>query len=326
MSWFKNLIGRLTGKKVKVQVVETSSTLQSKLYKKPAEEQAELPTATLSSLLKEIFEKYVKRNKYKDSCLFFDPEEEECFVYQLKEEKAEQIMTIDLQRWTEILRDLKKINKKLFKLDGKKFGCSVSIFLTNLGERAAVVLFPEKFPPADEQKELRRNAIRRVNKLKPSTALTHKNQEHLAELIAQLEDKNLEDLYRGLLEEEIITQKQMKEVREAGDNVEKLLSLPVPRKQMVKTIAQWLGVDYVDVELIKIDKELAEIIPENVATEVGSLAFQRDGDKIKVAFWNPLDKKKVKKIEESLNTEIIPVMSCEEDIRYELEKIFEENI
>ena len=313
MGWFKDLMGKLKGKGSEVKIVTGDASRPGGGEKKPA--------IKVAKLLEGVFKKFLVRRRTPSSCIFFDPEETECFIYELCDKGALEFDKISIRDWGQNLPALKSLNNRLISLDDSTYGCVVSIFLTNLGERSAVLLFEGKIPEGEALKEEKRKAIRRINRFKPATALTHRNIDHLVQMIKLRREHTSGDIFQMLEEEEVFKPGGIEKFK-VGREFKSLLSMPVPRKPLVKTLARWLGAEYVDVELSDIDEKLAMRVPQEQAKTCNALAFKRDGVNIKVAFWNPFDEEAVSKIGESLGEKIIPVMSCEEDIRYELEKLY----
>jgi hypothetical protein len=263
----------------------------------------------------------LKLTESDECCVFFDPEETDCFAYHLTCDEAVELTKFPVAEWVESLPIIKSMHMKNVSLGGARYGCTVIVSFTNLGERAAIRLYRDSLPKAELMRAERKEIIRRINTLKPPTSLTHHNIEHLLQLIESRADAASGDIYDLLLEERVFTERQIDDLRSAG-SIKFMLDRPVPRKQIVEVLARWMGAEYVDVELAEVDGDLAKKIPEGTARSLNVLPFAKDGDRVRVAFWNPFDENTRFTVNEYLGDRIIPVMSCEEDIRYELEKIY----
>ncbi|MFP4496835.1 MAG: hypothetical protein ACLFQV_01390 [Vulcanimicrobiota bacterium] len=305
MSWFKNLFNRITGKNK-----EENKNQEPELQVQPLEKQ-----------IRESIDKYVSKADIKTSCLFFDPQETKCFAYLLNDDEAILLDSFPVEGWKNALENLKQINNKQIEAGQNKYTSFTSLLFTNLGERVALVLSHPSESGEEKLLEKKRRAIRLINRHKPATALTNKNIENLLTVFEENKDRDLKKFYAILVEDEVFTKEEMVEL-EKDQNLRTILEKPVSRKQMVKSLARWLGATYTDVELLKINEEVARKIPEEKAREMKILPYSLENNNIKVAYWKPFDRETVKFIEQYFDNDIFPVMSSEEDIRYELEKIY----
>ncbi|MCD4785490.1 MAG: hypothetical protein K8T10_16845 [Candidatus Eremiobacteraeota bacterium] len=319
MGWLKSLLGKFGGKSDEVKIVSEKKEISKKsIITKPVigEEIAPVP---IEEPLKEIFGKLIES---KVSYIFFDPEETKCYVYLLSDNNANEIDKFPVDEWKKKATLLKEINSKLIELDGNKYICVLNVSLTNLGERIAVALL-EPGTPDDEIKEKKRNAIRLVNKLKPATSLTHINIENLEKTIESVKEKADGDIFKLFMESELLKRKEADELK-AENGYRSILSLPLPRKQVVLNVAKWLGIEYYDIEISDYDEKTARILPEEMARRLNAIVFEEEEKNVKIVMTNPFNKEHLNEIENKLGKKVIPFMSCEEDIRYEMGKIYRE--
>lgn len=308
MGWLDDLFGSFSKKPSPVK----ATTEKKPIPEKPLEE------VTVEEELAIIINQALEKNARN---IFFDPEEEKCFVYSIDDEEVNEILTLELDKWQEILPALKSINMKIGIMGDKKFFFGLNISLTNLGERVTLILL-KPGSRRDDMKEEKRTMIRAVNKLKPATSMTRQNIENLISIIDSRSEKPGGSVYELFVQEKLITREESDRYRQRDDYVS-LIKSPFPRKQIVNVIAQWLGTRYFDVEMEDYDSRLAKILPEDIARKYNILLIEEDDEKIKAAFGNPFDINAVKEVEEKFSKKVEPFIACEEDIRYELEKVFE---
>jgi hypothetical protein len=271
---------------------------------------------------REILLKYIESPDFSDTCLLFDPQETNCYVFKLSEYDAFDLDVFDLSAWPGVQEKIKHLFNKCISIDDKRYACIVSLAFTNLGERAIIKLFADDFPSQENLKEEKRKVIRLVNRLKPATALTMENIVHLLDLLEKNKDKTVTELLECFKEDGTLEEEEFTNIKDI-DNLRQLIGQPLARKKIVKAIAHLLKAEYIDVELTDVSEEVARKIPENIARKYLVVAFEEDEDKVKVALWNPFDEQVVEQVEKVLQKKIIPHMSCEEDIRYEIEKIYQ---
>lgn len=279
---------------------------------------------TISGKFEEITDKFLGIEKTGQMSLFFDPEEKVCYVYALSDEKSLEIATLTLGEWKELITWLKAANNTEVFYKGRKLYLCASVFLTNLGERTAVLLFKNGNLGEEKIKELKKKTIQRVNRLKPPTALTHENIKNLIKVVELAGSPPPDDFFTLLRSQEIIEPELLDKYR-AEKDWQGVLKLPVSRKLLVRAVAGWLGMGYVDVELEEMDESVAGKLPQNIAEECMAIPFRRNQGKIITAFGNPFIKNNVDKVREALGCDITAVMSCEEDIRFELEKLYKKD-
>lgn len=324
MGWFDKLFHKPQGEKnsdeIRVAPIqEHAQPLKGKIT--PEEDLA--PTITLTSQVEEILANFVQTRGALDNFVFFDPEENECFIYEISAEKATLLSRIPVNHWDGMLMNLRACNNRKVAIQGKYYLLFLGVYLSNLGERASVAVTENVGIKDEELVELKRRVIRLINRLKPATALTWKNIDHLMKILDGRKEKTKGDFYQILLEDQVFNQDQIDELK-SENNLEAVLHAPASRKMIVKSLAKWLGVEYFDPELTEIDEKLAKTVPRETAVKYIIIPVGKEGETIKVASWNPFDEKTIIKIKELMGNNVSILMSSEEDIRYMLEKIYEE--
>lgn len=308
MGWLDDLLGSFTRKP---PVVKATSE-KKPIPEKPPEE------VVVDEKLVELINLALEKNARN---IFFDPEEEKCFVYSIDDEEVNEILTLEPDAWQELLPALKAINMKIGIMGDKKFFCGLNVSLTNLGERVTLILL-KPGSRRDDMKDEKKTMIRAVNKLKPATSMTQKNISNLISIIESRSEKPGGSIFELFVQEKLIGREDSERYRLRNDYVS-LLRSPFPRKQIVHAVALWLGARYYDAEMEDYDSRLAKILPEDIAKQYNILLVEEDDEKIKAAFGNPFDKNAVKEVEKISGKIVEPYMACEEDIRYELEKVYE---
>ena len=308
MGWLNDLLGSFTRKP---PIVKATSE-RKPIPEKPPEE------VNIDEKLVKIINQALEKNAKN---IFFDPEEEKCFVYSIDDEEVREIFTLELNEWQELLPAFKPVNMKIGIMGDKKFFCGLNVSLTNLGERVTLILL-KPGSRRDDMKDEKRTMIRAVNKLKPATSLTQKNIANLLSIVDSRSEKPGGSIFDLFVQEKLIGREESDRYRLRNDYIS-LIRSPFPRKQIVKVVAQWLGVRYFDVEMEDYDSRLAKILPEEIARQYNILLVEEDEEKIKAAFGNPFDKNAVKEVEKISGKIVTPYMACEEDIRYELEKVYD---
>jgi hypothetical protein len=311
VNWLKKLF-----RKKKIQ-----ETVAAKTGEEPVDETVS-PVVIPQGEFMEILQKYTDNENFTKSFLLFDPQEKKCYVSILSEDDIIELDVTDLSSWNDILKLIKNLYNKVVYIGENKYSCIVSMAFTNLGERGIVKLFAGDLPCEEDLKEEKRKIIKMVNCRKPATALTRENIEHLLSLLEENGQRTVPELLEHLKEDGNLEEEEFEKIKNISE-FKHLLSQPLARKKIVKAVARMLQVEYIDVELIKIDEAFAKQIPVDIAKNLLVVAFEEEGDKVKTAFWNPFDKQAVEQVENVLQKKIIPYMSCEEDLRYEIEKIYQ---
>ncbi len=127
----------------------------------------------------------------------------------------------------------------------------------------------------------------------------------LKEFIADSKKVSPEDLKKAFAEAE-------KEDRKLGDILlEKKLIDSVELRKLYSYI---LGMPFVDLSKETIPMELLQIVPESIAKKYQIVAFERDGQNLKVAMLNPEDIQIIDFIRKKTGLKIIPCFTTDESI------------
>jgi type IV pilus assembly protein PilB len=134
----------------------------------------------------------------------------------------------------------------------------------------------------------------------------------------QITNKQLKDFVidSGLLEAEVIEenfQQATKQAKKFGDLLmEKKLVSEIDLKKLYSYI---LGIPFVNLEKEVIANEVLHIIPEPIAKKYGIVAFEKEGNNLKVAMKNPEDLQTIDFIRKKTGLKIIPCLTSEDNIK-----------
>lgn len=136
-----------------------------------------------------------------------------------------------------------------------------------------------------------------------------------------ISDKQLKNF---LLESEIIPLSALEEAeQEAAKTSQKFGQVLVEKnlieeEQLRKTYAYLLGIPFVNLESHYVPKEVLNIVPEPIARKHNIIAFEKDGNKIKVAMLDPEDLQTIDFIRKKTRSKILPCLTSEKSIRHVL--------
>lgn len=221
---------------------------------------------------------------------------------------------------------MKKLSNAHVSVKDKTYQCLLNVSLTNLGERITIVLTgaPEENSNAslEDTTSKKRKAVKTINRLKPPTALTHLNLKNLINIIEKHSGFNYSVFINSFLNEGLIDSTRLELIDEDKRFI-KLLSGPYPRKQVVKAASAALGQVYYDVEIDHYDEVLAKRLDKKTAESIRAIPIEKTEEHIRIACANPFDENAKKILSQHFELPLEILMSCEEDIRYELEKIYQ---
>lgn len=144
----------------------------------------------------------------------------------------------------------------------------------------------------------------------------------------KVEDQQLKTF---LMESNLVSKENMEtalsEARESGENLEDVVLKKklVSEDNLNKLKAYVLGIPYVDLKKSEIDPEILKIIPEPVARQYNAVAFDKQGNQLKVAMLDPNDLQFLDFISKKTGLEIVPCLSDSEGIKKSL-KLFQKSL
>ena len=144
----------------------------------------------------------------------------------------------------------------------------------------------------------------------------------------RIENKQLKDF---LLDSSLLDVKILEEnFKIALENNQKLGDLLVEKKlmsaiELQKLYSYILGIPFVNLEKEIITTDILQIIPEPIAKKYGIVAFEKNGNDLKVAMKNPEDLQTIDFIKKKTGLKIIPCLTNDESIR-EILKQYEKSL
>ena len=88
----------------------------------------------------------------------------------------------------------------------------------------------------------------------------------------------------------------------------------VTKEDLAFTLKELLGIDYVDVTTIQVDRSVLKFIPRAVAVENSALPLYQEGKKLFIAMANPQNIRFLDQLRFKLSMDICPVLSFSDDI------------
>ncbi|HOF42844.1 MAG: GspE/PulE family protein [Patescibacteria group bacterium] len=134
----------------------------------------------------------------------------------------------------------------------------------------------------------------------------------------QIDNKQLKEF---LLDSNLVERKVVEEnFKEANETNKKLGDLLIEKKlvneiEIRKMYAYILGVPFVNLEKETITSDILQIIPEPIAKKYNIIAFEKEGNNLKVAMKNPEDLQTIDFIKKKTGLKIIPCLTNEESIK-----------
>ena len=142
--------------------------------------------------------------------------------------------------------------------------------------------------------------------------------------MASLKDHLTEVLVNSkLLSPEQLSQALDLQREKGGRLSEIIISLGLAKeKDLIAALSQGLGFPLIDLKRIKIDYEIAKLIPVDVARKNQVVAISKMGDSISVAMVDPLDIFAIDQIQSLTGYKINPIISSSEDISQAIEMTY----
>lgn len=134
----------------------------------------------------------------------------------------------------------------------------------------------------------------------------------------RIENKQLKEflLDSGLLEASVIEEAFSEAVGQSKQLGDLLLEKKlISETELRKLYAYILGIPFVNLEKESITSEILHVIPEPIAKKYSIVAFEKDGDKLKVAMKNPEDLQTIDFIRKKTGLKIVPCLTSDESIK-----------
>ena len=95
-------------------------------------------------------------------------------------------------------------------------------------------------------------------------------------------------------------------------------------RRIAQAIEEKFGIPLVDLHELEIPPEVRALLPAERAKELEAIPFAREGDKLRVAFTDPLDNLKVEEVEDLTDLEVEPYQTLRASFEYALAKNYPE--
>lgn len=134
----------------------------------------------------------------------------------------------------------------------------------------------------------------------------------------RIENKQLKEF---LLDSNLLDKEQIDENFKLAEETNQRLGDLLLQKKLISEIelrklySYILGIPYVNLEKETITSDILQIIPEPIAKKYGIVAFEKDGNNLKVAMKNPEDIQTIDFIRKKTGLKIIPCLTSDESIK-----------
>ncbi|MCR5663220.1 MAG: hypothetical protein K6G50_14005 [bacterium] len=252
----------------------------------------------------------------KDGCraLLLEPEEEFTRWFGIFDSNLLMLGSTPVVQHRDFLDDLSVCEGKAVTIGGNRFRLESFFSFNEFGDRFALQFFQEGSFDLDQAIKRRQQNIRLLNKLKPATSLTIKNEDDIAEVIARLNKG--EEFIKALKEDHLVTDEML---GKAGTGSGRVLSIlregSFPRKLIAESFSRAIGADYVDLDQTAISYDAARMLDEDweLLKQAMPFAIGEDGV-ISVSMMDPTDKSLIKELENLLGSKVKPFCSAAQDI------------
>ncbi len=95
-------------------------------------------------------------------------------------------------------------------------------------------------------------------------------------------------------------------------------------RRIAQAIEEKFGIPLVDLHELEIPPEVRALLPAERARELEAIPFAREGEKLRVAFTDPLDNLKIEEVEELTGLEVEPYQALRSAFQYALAKNYPE--
>lgn len=245
--------------------------------------------------------------------LLIDPEEEETRFFALFEDHLEELGRSPVAGHADLLALLDFCKGGAISLGPARYRLEAFKSFNEFGDRLTLQFFEEGTLDHEGFLERRQANIRLVNRLKPATALTARNELDLDAVVRR--NPRERPFVDCLVEEGLLTPEQLQRVPGGEGFVLRVLQGHVfPRKMAASALAKYLGVEYVDVEAVSFSKEAARLLDKEWELRRQVVPFAQEGEVLRVAMMDPTDSALVAEIEQRTGLRVLASLSAAQDI------------
>lgn len=255
--------------------------------------------------------------------LLYDPEEYTCMVCVIGNGAITQIAEWSLEDYRDARPLVSNLDRCAIRFGQQIRRVQVHHAVTDLGQRVIVQFFLPEWD-AEIVAERRKANVRLMNRLRPGTSLSRHNRDILLRTLRRAEQRPppsfLERLEReGLVPEAVLRADEQSEV----EKLEKVVRREVlPRKAVAKALADYLGLEFVDVEEERPQRECAQRFTHKQVLDWEAIPWADCDAVTVVAIADPTDAETRGRIEALLGRSCEWRVAAATDIRVAAEKIF----
>lgn len=251
---------------------------------------------------------------------FIVPEEEETRWFAVFGDHLKELGRTDVDGHADWLRHLAECDSGAVTVempDGseRRFRLENSVSFNEFGSRLFVQFFEEGRYTYEESVAQRMSNVRLMNKLKPASSLTAKNERDIAAVAVahNCEEALLRSCVSyGIME---LTDEQIAGVRHNEKALLDLLhSLVVPRKMIAQALSDVLHCEFADLEDSDFREEVVMMLDRDWCEEHQAVPWTVKDGTLQVAMMNPLDKETIAAIEEKTKSPVKAYCSSAQDI------------
>ncbi len=228
--------------------------------------------------------------------LLLDPEEEFTRWYVFFDNELRELDRTPIDKHSQYMAGLSACANSAVTVDQERFRIEDFRSFNEFGDRYSLQFFKEGASSFDETFIRRRDNIRLVNRLKPATCTTYKNE---MDIVRVLNKNGLGDAYlEHLCRDGLISEERFNGIRREGDYLlSTIQSTIIPRKMAAIALADCLGCEYLDVERVTFDKAITHKVDKAWKSQKQVFPYVIEDDKLMVAMMDPSDSETVEYLE-----------------------------
>lgn len=236
-----------------------------------------------------------------------EPEEEHTRWFAVFDEGLREIGRTPVEEHKSYLHDISDCESGAISVADMRFRLEDFVSFNEFGDRMSLQFFQEGRYSYIEAIKRRQDNVRLINRLKPASALTAKNENDIAEVIVR--NKKTDEFLRQIVVLRIVPAERLENLPPHENLALKVLQDNIfPRKMAAQALADSLGIEFVDVENVPFSKKAACMFDEAWELRHQAVPFDQVGEEIKVAMMDPTDQAVLSEIQEK--TKFVPVPFC----------------
>ena len=222
------------------------------------------------------------------SCILLDPEEEITRWYAVFPDKIREIDRTPIAEHQHFMTNMGACTNGAIPVGEERYRIEDFRSFNEFGDRYSLMFFREGAYSYDEAIAKRRETIRQINRLKPATALTVKNENEIAKILEK--EKLAPAFLEHLRADNIISAERLEAAKSKNEEIiEVLRTINVPRKMAAIALADCLKVPYIEVCEVVLDNEFTHLESQDWKLERQALPFAKEDGCLAIAMANPTD-------------------------------------